>query len=56
MLVSREAPRRETGFKCTDPYGMDKDGKCVNFCHGQGYPNGSCQGYTNHFMCECYVG
>ncbi|KAG7589561.1 hypothetical protein ISN44_As07g018250 [Arabidopsis suecica] len=45
-----------TGNKCSDPTGLDKDGKCLDYCHAQGYPGGSCQGFTDHYMCVCKVG
>ncbi|CAA0326555.1 unnamed protein product [Arabidopsis thaliana] len=45
-----------TGIKCPDPNGHDKEDKCDIYCHNQNYIGGSCQGYKNHYMCECYVG
>ncbi|KAL9861658.1 putative defensin-like protein 33 [Arabidopsis thaliana] len=44
------------GRKCEDPNGVDQKAKCYIYCNEQGFLGGSCQGYTNHYMCECYVG
>ncbi|CAH2066444.1 unnamed protein product [Thlaspi arvense] len=45
----------QTGRKCRDPDGVDKNGDCQGYCrHRMGFLGGSCIGYRNHFMCECY--
>ncbi|XP_018469828.1 defensin-like protein 34 [Raphanus sativus] len=45
-----------TGKKCSDPNGFDDKAKCQGYCRDQGYLGGGCQGYKNHYMCECYEG
>ncbi|KAG7589558.1 hypothetical protein ISN44_As07g018220 [Arabidopsis suecica] len=43
-----------TGIKCKD--GLDSNGVCISYCRGNGFLGGSCQGHTNHYMCEYYEG
>ncbi|XP_024012108.1 defensin-like protein 34 [Eutrema salsugineum] len=45
-----------TGRPCPDPHGADKKRDCDIYCIQIGFLGGYCQGYTGHYMCECYVG
>ncbi|CAH2066438.1 unnamed protein product [Thlaspi arvense] len=45
-----------TGIKCQDPNGKDIKSECLIYCTDVGYLGGNCQGYKNHYMCECYEG
>ncbi|XP_020890185.1 putative defensin-like protein 33 isoform X2 [Arabidopsis lyrata subsp. lyrata] len=55
-VLSTAEAQNPTGRKCEDPNGVDKKAECYIYCNEQGFLGGSCQGYKNHYLCECYVG